>query len=114
MSRSQKQYVLDIVKAMEDARGFVEDLTFEELEEDLRTQYALQRAFEIIGEATKSIDTSVQGQYPDVPWNQMAGMRDMLIHKYFAVNMEVVWETIHHDFPKVQPRLRQILEDLPE
>lgn len=114
MSRSQKQYLLDILKAMDDARGFVEDVTFEELESDHRTQYALQRAFEIIGEATKQVDDSIRARYPHVPWRKTAGMRVMLIHKYIAVNLKVVWDTVYDDFPGVQPRLREILDELPD
>jgi len=112
VSRSQKQYLLDIVEAMDDARRFAEDVTSEELEGDLRTQYALQRAFEIIGEATKQVDDSIRDRYPDVPWRKMAGMRDVIVHKYFAVNLEVVWDTIYEDFPQIRPRLREILDDL--
>ena len=114
MSRSQKQYLLDIVEAMNDARTFVEGMTFEELEGDLRTQYALQRTFEIIGEATKQVDDSIRERHSDLPWRKMAGMRDLLIHKYFAVNLEVVWNAVHKDFPAVQPHLREILEGLPD
>lgn len=99
---------------MDDARHFAEDVTFEDLEGDLRTQYALQRAFEIIGEATKRVDDSIREQYPDVPWRKMAGMRDVIVHKYFAVNLEVVWDTIYEDFPQIRPRLREILNDLPD
>lgn len=114
MSRSQKQYLLDIVEAMEDARAFVEDRTQERLKNDRRTRYAVQRAFEIIGEATKHLDDDFRAEYDDVPWDDMAGMRDMLIHEYFAVDLTVVWDTIHERFPKVEPRLREILEALPD
>ena len=113
MSRSQKQYLLDIIAAIEDARSFVDGMTFRDLEDDLRTQYALQRTFEIIGEATKQISMSTRKRYPDVPWRAMAGMRDMLIHQYFAVNLEVVWDTIHTDFNRVEPQLKAIVENLP-
>jgi len=112
MSRSQKQYLLDILDAMDKARRFVEDVTFEELEEDQRTQFALQRAFEIIGEATKHLDDDLREEYGEVPWNDMAGMRDMLIHEYFAVDLAVVWGTIHDRFPEVQRRLREILDEM--
>ena len=114
MSRSQKQYIRDILEAMRDAQRFVESMTFEELEDDLRTQYAIQRTFEIIGEATKQVESSVRERYSDVPWREMAGIRDILAHRYFAVNLEVVWNAIHDDFPEVQPRLQTILEELPD
>ncbi|MFB6249816.1 MAG: DUF86 domain-containing protein [Salinibacter sp.] len=112
MSRSQKQYLLDILDAMDKARCFVEDVTFEDLESDHRTQFALQRAFEIIGEATKHLDDDLREEYDEVPWNDMAGMRDMLIHEYFAVDLTVVWDTVHNRFTEVQPRLRQILDEI--
>lgn len=112
MSRSQKQYLLDILEAMNAARSFVEDMRRQDLKNDLRTRLALQRAFEIIGEATKHLDESLRSKYDDVPWSKMAGMRDMIVHEYFAVDLEVVWQTIHEDIPSVQPRLREILDEV--
>jgi uncharacterized protein with HEPN domain len=112
VSRSQKQYLLDILEAIDHARRFAEDVTFEELEGDHRTQFALQRAFEIIGEATKQVDDSIRERYPDVPWRKMAGMRDVIAHKYFSVKLEVVWDTIYEEFPQIRPRLREILDEI--
>ena len=114
MSRGQKQCLLDILTAMDDARRFVEDVTFEELEGDRRTQYALQRTFEIIGEAVKQIDDSVRERHSHIPWRKMAGMRDMIVHEYFAVNLEVVWDTVHKDFPRVYSDLQKAYEALPD
>ena len=110
---SQRQYLLDMLNAMEDAEAFVEGVTFEELDEDLEKQYALQRAFEIIGEAAKPLSDDLRTRYPDVPWSEMAGMRDMLVHQYFAADLGTAWNAIHEQFPRDKEHLRRMLDDLP-
>jgi uncharacterized protein with HEPN domain len=98
--RSQRQYIQDILEAMTLAGSFVEGVSREELETDIEKKFALQRAFEIIGEATKQLDTDLREQYPKVPWDSMAGTRDILIHEYFAVDLDVVLRTVREDFPR--------------
>lgn len=110
--RSQRQYIQDILDAMEAAESFVEDVSREELETDTEKKFALQRAFEIIGEATKHLDTDLRKQYPEVPWDSMAGTRDILIHEYFAVDLDVVLRTVREDFSRDKKHLRRILSDL--
>ena len=70
------------------------------------------RKFEIIGEAAKQIPENVKQEYPSVPWKEMAGMRDKLIHFYFGVNYELLWQTIRNRIPEIKPVIRQILQDL--
>ncbi len=73
-------YVEDIIGAMEDAMSFVEGVDYEDFVKDKRTIYAVIRAVEVIGEAVKKIPISVSKRYPEIPWKDMAGIRDKLIH----------------------------------
>ncbi len=70
------------------------------------------RCFEIIGEATKSIPKEFTNKYQSIPWQEMAGIRDKLIHGYFGVNLKVVWKTIKEDIPNLKQKITQIIQDL--
>ena len=72
------------------------------------------RGLEIIGEATKSLSEELKTKYPQVPWKEIAGMRDKLIHQYFGVDLELVWETIRKDLPKLKNRVIRILKEIEE
>ena len=104
-------YVDDIVDAMGKAEMFVVGLTYEQFEADWRTNFAVTRALEIIGEATKRLPTEFRQQHPDIPWKDMAGMRDRIIHGYDNVNLRIVWDVVKHDIPHLKPQLQQILTD---
>ena len=110
MSREFEDYLKDILDAMEKAQKFIENLTFEQFAEDQKTVYAVVRALEIVGEATKNIPDAIRMEFPKVPWKDMAGMRDILIHDYFGVDMETVWLTITKKIPEGKPLIQQILE----
>jgi uncharacterized protein with HEPN domain len=68
------------------------------------------RAIEIIGEAAKNVPEQVRKKYPDVPWKQMAGMRDKLIHEYFGVDLEILWETAKDDVPQLKTPISEVME----
>lgn len=112
--RDQRLYLRDIFAAMVAIQEFIEDMDFETFVEDDKTASAVIRKLEIIGEATKNVPEEIRQNYPQVPWRQMAGMRDRLIHSYFGVDYSLVWETIKGQIPLLQPVIVQILRHLEE
>lgn len=105
------RYIEDIMDEMQVAQGLVEELSFDEFEDDQRTQRAVVRCLEVIGEAAKQIPDDVRARHDSVPWREMAGMRDRLIHAYRDVDLELVWQAAREEIPKVQPDLAAILEE---
>lgn len=113
MTRDSIDYLTDMLTAATLAIEFVEDKTFATFQTDLKTQFAVVRALQIVGEAAKKIPDPIRDQYSSVPWKAIAGMRDKLTHDYFGINLHVVWDTVQSDLAPLQESLRQILDDLP-
>lgn len=105
-------YLKDILKAMEAIEKFVENMDFKEFEKDDKTSSAVIRKFEIVGESSKKVPEIIKHRYPDIPWREMAGMRDKLIHFYFGVKYDLVWRTIKDVIPQVKPVIEKILREL--
>jgi uncharacterized protein with HEPN domain len=105
-------YLRDILDAASKARDFVAGMTREEFEADDKTVFAVVRALEIVGEASKNVSAEIQDRAPEVPWRAMAGMRDKLIHAYAGVNLAVVWRTVHEELPNATEHIDRVLTEL--
>jgi uncharacterized protein with HEPN domain len=107
--RRDQDTILDIVSAADEAIGFAAGLNRDRFASDRRTQMAVLHEITIIGEAVKRLSTEFRDAHPHIPWSEIAGMRDRLIHGYDAVDTEVVWDTLTRDLPRLVADLRPLL-----
>lgn len=114
MSRNVSLYIRDILQNMSDAEEFIRGLSYERFATDKKTFNAVARAIEVIGEATKHVPADLRNKHPAVPWKEMAGMRDKVIHFYFGVDQEAIWLVVQERIPALKPLIEQILRDLEE
>ena len=112
--RNINLYVKDILEAIKAIEKFVEGMDFGSFKEDDKTSSAVIRKFEIIGEATKNIPQNIKERYPHIPWREMAGFRDKLIHFYFGMKYDIVWDTIKLRLPDLKKNIEKVLKDLEE
>lgn len=107
--RSYRDYLDDILRAIGEILSFVEDMDFETFRSDRRTNLAVIRALEIIGEAARYIPANERRRHSQVPWQEMVAMRNKLIHQYFGVDLEVLWRTVQEDLPPLRDEISRVL-----
>ena len=112
MKREYYDYVEDIMDAMTKAESFIKDMSYDNFTHDDKTVFAVIRAIEIIGEAVKQIPDEARQTYSAIPWKDMAGMRDVLIHDYISVDVETVWLTVKDKIPQIRPLIEKMARDL--
>jgi len=109
-SHADTPYLRHILDAIQDIASSVKNLSKKEFKENKDVKDATVRRIEIIGEAAKNISSELKAKYPEVEWKQIAGSRDVMIHAYFKVDLDVVWNIIKKDLPKLQKQIQHILD----
>ncbi len=112
MKKDSNVFLLHILESIELIEKYIKDKNKEDFNKSVQLQDSVIRRIEIIGEATKALPQDIKKQYPDVPWKQISGMRDILIHKYSGVDLDLTWQTIIKDIPELKKKVKRILEEL--
>ncbi len=109
--RDYTDYIQDIIEAINEIENFIQGIDFNGFAKDKKTINAVVRSLEVIGEATKKIPKNVRDKHIGIPWKNMAGMRDKLIHEYFGVDVEMVWKVAKDEIPPLKPLIQRIVNE---
>lgn len=107
--RQVEDYLGDMLEAMERIVEYIGGLTRESSMSDRKTQDAVVRNLEVVGEATKALPADWRNRYPDIPWKGLAGVRDKMIHHYFGLNYDVIWTIASEEIPVLLPQVLEVL-----
>jgi uncharacterized protein with HEPN domain len=108
MIRDDKVYLAHILDAVQQIVCYTAEKDYEQFRASRLVQDAVIRQFEIIGEAAKNVSSDFRNRYTNIPWKDLAGFRDKLIHQYFGVDIATVWRSVQDDMPVLMEELRQI------
>ena len=110
MRRNFKVYFEDVLKAILNVEEYVGNLSFEEFRENKLVQDAVIRNLEVIGEAVKNIPKEIKKEHSEIEWREIAGLRDILIHRYFEVNTRILWDIVKNKLPDLKKKVSKILK----
>ncbi len=111
MPRDYKIFLEEILEAIDNVSDFVGPMTRQGFNADKKTIHAVVRNLEVVGEAVKGVPAEVRERYPQVPWQRIAGLRDILIHHYFEIDLDIVWDVVQNKLPELKAQIEAIRKD---
>lgn len=110
--RDWKLFIIDILECIEKIEDYMSEMSFEEFIKDNKTKDAVVRNFEIISEAAKQIPEQVRKKYAEIPWLQIIGLRHRLVHGYFVIDYNIVWNIAREEIPDLKEKIKNILKEM--
>ncbi len=114
MNRHYSLFVKDILDCIDKIQEFIGDMDYKQFKDNDLVNSAVIRKLEIIGEASKNIPDFIREKYPEIPWKDMARMRDKIIHFYFGVDYEIVWKVIKERLPELKEKIERVFQEIQE
>jgi len=112
MTRDYIDYIDDILNSVEEIEEFIYGMDYDTFSSDRKTENAVIRSLEVMGEAAAKIPDTIREKYPDIPWKRMVGMRNKLIHNYFGVDSDIVWAVSTEEIPPLKVHIKRLLDDM--
>lgn len=112
MTRDPQLYLQDILESSEKIQQYIAHMTFDEFVSNSMAVDAVIRNFEVIGEAAAHVPDDIRAAYPEVPWYEMKGMRNIVAHEYFSVDLKIVWKTARQSLPPLMMMIKQVVNDI--
>jgi uncharacterized protein with HEPN domain len=111
-TRGNQAWVQDMLASIEHIEAYTAGIDFEQFEAAQQTQHAVLFNLQVIGEAAGKLAPALRETYPSLPWTQMIGMRNVIVHGYFSINLTIIWKTITEELPVLKTQLAALLADL--
>ncbi len=110
--RQLSEFLQDILDTITDIEIFTENVEFEAFQANREKVLAVVKSIEILGEAVKKVPDDIRNQYPDIPWKSIAGMRDVLVHEYWGIDVNIIWATVQEGLPPLKATITEIVTDV--
>jgi len=114
MKKDDSVYLLHIMDAFVQIERYTDGVSHDDFMENSLLQDGVIRQLEIMGEASRSLSEDIRNDYPHIPWRQMIGLRNRMIHAYFNVNLQIIWEIVKGDIPDLKQKMKQLLDAISE